>query len=98
METTEKRVAHTPGPWVAKIGRVGDAEGFWNIKVADKALIHGFVYDEPEAEANARLMAAAPDLLDAAMFVVNDAKPGENARLTTAGYNRLCAAIALATT
>jgi hypothetical protein len=33
-------------------------------------------------------------LLEALEFIVNDAEPGEDARLTTAGYNKACAVIA----
>lgn len=36
------------------------------------------------------------ELLAALQFIVNDAEPGEDARLTTEGYNRACAAIAKA--
>ena len=35
-------------------------------------------------------------LLEALEFIVNDAEPGEDARLTADGYNRACAAIAAA--
>lgn len=35
-------------------------------------------------------------LLAASHFILNDAKPGEDAVLSAEGYNRLCAAIALA--
>jgi len=44
----------------------------------------------------AALAAAAPDLLAALQFIVNDAEPGEDAALSVEGYNRACAAIAKA--
>jgi hypothetical protein len=48
-------------------------------------------------KADAALIAAAPELLEACLFVVNDVSaPGEDAQLTSKGYNRLCAAIAKA--
>jgi len=54
--------------------------------------------DTPEqCRANAYLIAAAPELLEAALYVVDDTPtPGEDAELTVEGYNRLCAAIAKA--
>lgn len=55
--------------------------------------VSGYLRD---AVANARLIIASPELLAALEFIVNDAEPGEDARLTTEGYNRACAAIAKA--
>jgi hypothetical protein len=50
-----------------------------------------------EGFANARLIAAAPDLLAALSRIVNDSpEPGEDAVLTVEGYNQACAAIAKA--
>lgn len=49
-----------------------------------------------ECLANAALIAAAPELLEALMFIVNDAKPGEDAVLSVKGYNKACKAIAKA--
>jgi len=46
---------------------------------------------------NERLRAINADLLAALAFIVSDTlEPGEDARLTVAGYNRACAAIAKA--
>ena len=43
-----------------------------------------------------RLREINAELLTALSFIVNDAEPGEDARLTVEGYNRACAAIAKA--
>ena len=51
--------------------------------------------DDARAEM-ARLRETNDDLLAALDYIVNDAKPGEDARLTVDGYNRACAAIAKA--
>jgi hypothetical protein len=60
---------HTPGPWLAQgryigvkghmsyIGECGDQNGNWT--------------NEPMAVANARLIAAAPDLLEALIAMIN---------------------------
>ena len=46
---------------------------------------------------NAALVVAAPDLLAALEYIVNDIpEPGEDAELTVKGYNLACAAIAKA--
>lgn len=65
--TDEKRLSHTPGPWrVNKYGSIGAGEFGKKPIVAnveplygDDALLYG------DSAANARLIAAAPDLLDA---------------------------------
>lgn len=54
---------HTAGPWVAIIGRIG-----WKLEASGAERI-GHINEWPalhaEAEANATLIAAAPDLLEA---------------------------------
>lgn len=60
---TETKLAHTPGPWAAKM----PTEQWSDHAVTDKlhlvlATVHDFA-GQP-AEANARLMAAAPQLLE----------------------------------
>jgi len=91
---------HTPGPWTAKPTQEGD----WQIDTGPDqdlnltlwsamAVIHGCDGD-PElglkkAEANARLMAAAPDLLEALeelFHLIDDAYDGE--RLFTLNLQR----------
>lgn len=60
---------HTPGPWTIDLGNV--------IKASDSresiAMIRWFIadsFDETEGQANARLIAAAPELLEAGEQVV----------------------------
>lgn len=97
---------HTPGPWVANVRKLGAARieapgrlvGFVS---ADETIedAHGRIHEttSAEAKANARLIAAAPDLLEALLHIVNDTpEPGEDAELTVIGYNKACAAIAKA--
>lgn len=66
---TEKFEGHTPGPW-----RAGDVRHAGRTRLVDHDGPRGFVaevyapvrgneWDEPTRDANARLMAAAPDLL-----------------------------------
>ena len=76
MTSEAKVVGHTPGPWRIEGGAVyvapRDEFSFIGEKIAVVAYPHdGWVEGEngdmshPEAEANARLLRAAPDLLDA---------------------------------
>lgn len=58
---------HTPGPWATRDGT--DIVGFDNCKLASTAWS---AHPERENEANARLIAAAPELLDAAKSWLND--------------------------
>ena len=53
---------HTPGPWFAQY----DDNGFYEIGSEAVSLRLAFTYGEGDTdEANARLIAAAPDLLEA---------------------------------
>ena len=55
---------HTQGPWIAKAGT-----GRWNVTTSDKPRtfnICSINTDRVEQEANAKLIAAAPELLDIA--------------------------------
>ncbi|ACL06208.1 conserved hypothetical protein [Desulfatibacillum aliphaticivorans] len=67
---------HTPGPWVVERGDVGDETYIWTATdivgadgfpvVSDTGLIpEGLAFKYETTEANARLIAAAPDLLEA---------------------------------
>ena len=61
--------AHTPGPWVKDryqqlIAANGKQVGVWGCGIS-------WVSRDGEAEANARLIAAAPDLLEALQSVVS---------------------------
>lgn len=65
---------HTPGPWVAcGYGDYSDYEGKCRVVLGEggdirTAVVLGF--DTPENEADARLIAAAPDLLEALQTIV----------------------------
>tara|TARA_R100000808_G_scaffold24886_2_gene59079 strand:- start:3785 stop:4117 length:333 start_codon:yes stop_codon:yes gene_type:complete len=76
--TTETKTTHTPGPWVFIPGGPGSKHGMSAIQVADDPdcpdhpMLIGFALfspqnakQQPEDLANARLFAAAPDLLEA---------------------------------
>lgn len=76
--TTEKKASHTPGPW--KIGAsqyiytsydskgkgVGDQQGYYtDIRVGKSHVeVWGHNTSKSETEANAKLIAAAPDMLE----------------------------------
>lgn len=73
---------HTPGPWRATKERRGREQTTLDIRDGDGrqvAMCNGYVAqnDEEEAFANARLIAAAPDLLAAAKMVMEN--PGHKA-------------------
>mgnify|MGYP001571482384 CR=1 FL=1 len=100
LDSAHMETKHTPGPWEST--RVDDNTGHWLAYEIGSAMNFGgqriarTVGWTETACANARLLAAAPDLLAALKFIVNDAEPGEDAQLTRAGYNMACAAIARA--
>jgi hypothetical protein len=84
--------AHTPGPWIAE----DDTGEFQYIRPADYEPDHGFQYiAEVRGLSNARLIAAAPDLL----AVAKTALRGEEiiGRGNSPIANNLRAAIARAT-
>jgi len=60
---------HTPGPWAAEfVIPQHSADGYWQIQASQKpdgALVVADVAECPEIDENARLIAAAPDLLAA---------------------------------
>lgn len=59
---------HTPGPWSAnKMHARGGIEFY----IDDVATIDGPNYDFPEMEANARLIAAAPEMLELLKLSLN---------------------------
>lgn len=63
---------HTPGPWHVGVGQAGvivyNAKGW---AIANAVVYHG-EHDREECKANARLIAAAPDML-AALRMICDA-------------------------
>ncbi len=64
---------HTPGPWRVAPFKAGDVDIIYIQHGSgwDTCELHG---DYPEKNANARLIAAAPDLLDAAIDALDLAK------------------------
>lgn len=78
---------HTPGPWeVTHLDATGSqSAGYANVRAVNRHMFgHGtclpivdvYLYHEPEQQANARLIAAAPDLL-AALETARDYVAGE---------------------
>ena len=68
----ETKLKHTPGPWRVDHQVKRTTAGTQFIQVVDKDDVEvSYIYlYKDTAEANARLVAAAPDLLDALMHVV----------------------------
>ena len=96
---------HTPGPWT--IGRIGDGtEHTAPIEGAGTTVgyveMHSFDDDEtttPEQAANARLIAAAPDLLEAlwAAYETRDNMPNGKVSISFRAYRMMVRAIDKAT-
>lgn len=96
--------AHTPGPWY--IDRTGEHYGQrpYGIRAGERGLTRrnivnwgGFAAPaSPETEANARLIAAAPDLLEALTRLVETARP--DCPAGAVAFEAARAAIAKATT
>lgn len=87
---------HTPGPWFINGPFDHDNDLFIRTSIDGENFdIANLSCDETEdTKANASLIAAAPDLLAALEFIVNDLiAPGEDAHLSVDGYNKACAAI-----
>ena len=77
-----KQTQHTPGPWKAETFVVMGAEDHpksgYTIKAGDDAiadLYHGCGWTKAEVKANARLIAAAPELLAALEAVLSQIDP-----------------------
>lgn len=98
---------HTPGPWEVSIddcGRLAGRPGIFAPDELDCAVVHwdGFVQEfwrsargDKEIQANARLIAAAPEMLEA-LELANAALSGANMNLRTV-EQKVRAAIAKAT-
>jgi hypothetical protein len=73
MKTT---LMHTPGPWIAVPN--GEAFNLQRESARHHAILVGMNYNKPgELEANARLIAAAPELLEALEAMTGWAHHGE---------------------
>ncbi|WP_143322750.1 hypothetical protein [Candidimonas nitroreducens] len=98
MENTEQRAGHTPGPWIY-YADTPSADPNWHIvTTANRMRVLANVHIEPGNGmdvANARLIAAAPDLVDALRVAYSDIRrlPG----YTIDMLGRIEAAIARAT-
>lgn len=68
--------AHTPGPWIAcERGDYSDYDGNSAVIISSSELIRVAVVHHrgtADADANARLIAASPDLLSAAILAVKE--------------------------
>jgi hypothetical protein len=64
---------HTPGPWGAIGSETSEGAPFWSVYGADeKAIIYATLRAHNELAANARLIAASPELLDLAYQYLSD--------------------------
>jgi hypothetical protein len=94
--------AHTPGPWkAADPGDYGDYNGECIVVLGDHKRVAVVLGYGPESQADARLIAAAPDLLEAARKALKSAErekaaelPVTNGRLRDAAIHDLRAALA----
>lgn len=83
---------HTPGPWAFVQGGSGDFPT-WNVRLGDRGLITLPATASMETmDADARLIAAAPDLLNAVRFLLSN----PDNRISSADLNAAHAAIAKA--
>ena len=88
----------TPGPWVAKSRDVyhGRKRVVFNANAASKEPLN-MKEEFLQAEANARLIAAAPDLLEALREIFHDAKQGAIPNDDDEWWKKASTAIAKAT-
>ena len=84
---------HTPGPWETSVLADGSQ---WEVCLPDAGDAIAGIVDGPDAQGNALLMAAAPDLLAACQAVL-DEFPGLDSRRIEAVKATCRAAIARAT-
>lgn len=104
MSTEDKAARHTPGPWRAK-NELRESKRGWTAYVISPIITVASVYanSREEAEVNAAMMAAAPDLAEALIEMLdsneaifkhtgltvfnNQAKEKAQAALTKAGLS-----------
>lgn len=73
---------HTPGPWIYKFNKTREKykidglrwEGFARVYAHTRDAITGKITNQEEGEANARLIAAAPELLEALQLALKTLK------------------------
>ena len=102
METTEKRAAHTPGPWEIRPGRWSEGSPL-HVSAEDGSRYITTITPAENRDANAHLIAAAPELLAAcqAMWKVSPHNPKRAFEYDNEDFDaaqRAAAAIAKATT
>lgn len=87
---------HTPGPWVLEAGRnIKTSSGTFYISYGrEERTGRPYFSDFCELDANAALIAAAPDMLDALKQIIEDI---EDRGITQASINKARAAIGRAT-
>lgn len=92
--------AHTPGPWkaiITKDGRKLVGVGQENGEGVTDCGFGIWAWGEPEAIANARLIAAAPDMLEALYTAKACLERLDETEKSKTAYGDICAAIAMAT-
>jgi hypothetical protein len=100
---------HTPGPWIAERHDLSPDDGRLGIEyrvmaqVAVAGGVSGRVYvakvhglGEEQKMATSRLIAAAPDMLEALIACCEPVEPGQDCCLPADLYSKVCAAIAKA--
>jgi len=89
---------HTPGPWEAcKVGDYGDYDGQCLVVLGDDMRVAVTLGSDKTAKANARLIAAAPDLLEALQVMVKQFTKVPSTYLDSKARGMAHAAIAKAT-
>jgi hypothetical protein len=78
---------HTPGPWTFVQGGSGDFPT-WNVRIGSNLVTLPFASSMETLDADARLISAAPDLLDALFWALSqiedDLDPDHQAALASA--------------
>jgi len=102
--TTQTEQNYTSGPWEAVVEDAVeyDAPELWTVRPVNRfdnkhCICHGCGYEEiEEAEANAQLIAAAPELLEACKSALNNINGIQDYRKTAHTIKKIQRAINLA--
>lgn len=84
---------HTPGPWSCR----RDAQYYYSVYADELRVATASDLIADKGKANARLIAAAPDLLEVAQRILDRGYVSESIEEERGDHNRLVAAIAKAT-
>lgn len=92
------KTGHTPGPWRAELSETSDGAEFWSIYAADGSAVGYMTLDcDGALAANARLTAAAPEMLGILREILSEAVwasyPDAYWKVKQASMERLRAAI-----